>query len=130
MTNVTNSSSIDSVNFTPHFVQAAQYTGAAVSMCYAFAKLVVVTEVADNLISYDGSDTCPNPSNPQAYQSSLHKFHVNCVVVAACGVLGGGIGRLVGWAGYHTARAIDCAIDSLSKHFKPAPLPDTESEAD
>lgn len=129
MTNITNPSSVESVKFTPHFVQAVQYTGAAVSMCYAFAKLIVVTEVANNLISYVEPDTCPNPSIPQTDQSPLHKFQVNCVVVAACGVLGGGFGRLVGWAGYHTARAVDCAIHSLSKHFKSVPLPDTESVA-
>ncbi len=128
MPNITNPSGVESVDFTPHLVQAAQYTGAAVSTCYAFAKLVVVTEVADNLISYVGADTSANPSNPQACDSHC-KLAVNYVVVVACGVLGGLCGRAVGWAGYHTARAIDCGIHSLSKHFQRAPLPNTEPEA-
>lgn len=126
MPNITNPSDVASVDFTPHLVQAAQYTGAAVSMSYAFAKLVVVTAVADNLISYVGSDTCPNPSNSQTHPTHLDKLGVNCLIVATCGVLGGGLGRLVGWAGYHTARAIDCGIHSLCKHFVTAPLPEDD----
>ena len=125
MLNITNPSGVESVDFTPHFVQAAQYTGAAAFMCYAFTKIVVVAEVADNLVSYAVSDTCPNPPNLQTYQSAtLAELQVHCVIVAACGVLGGGFGRLVGWAVYHTARAIDCSIHSLRKHFVTAPLPE------
>ena len=121
MQNITNRSSVESVKYTPHLVQAAQYTGAA--LCIAFTTHQVLVESNTIAVLKDAykRDSLSCPPTPEHFLNRLQMEAVKVSVIAVVGLFGAGLGRLAGWAGYHTARAVDCGIHSLSKHFQRKP---------